>query len=395
MADLSACDSGGHMLDVLARHAGGLAPDAWVLGHGARPESWECPEWPGLDELDRAVGGRPLCAWCFDYHALVASSSALGLCSIEASTEIENGRVVLGSDGSPTGLLLEHAALALWSAVPEPAPHERGGLLKAACGHLRSLGFSEAHDMKAQPWLGHALRELDDAGELPIRVRLYALLDDLDHLHSTRADWQNDRVSLAGGKVFTDGTLNSRTAHMLRPYADAPPEHPSGMAMMTPAQIEDAVRRVDGLGLPLAAHAIGDGAVRATLDAIAAVRPRTPRFRIEHAELIDTRDVPRFGELGVVASLQPCHLLADIEALTRAVPDRLDRALPIRDLIDSGLEPGVGVVFGSDVPIVRADPGDSIRGAVNRRRVGMPVQQAVSYGQSIDEAVAWACFARA
>lgn len=394
MADLGACVSPEQMLDTIADHARGLSPDAWVLAHGARPEAWDRPEWPSIDRLDHAAGARPVCAWCFDYHALAASTAALRLASIDTSTRFEHGRVCLDAQGHPNGVLLEHAALALWNTVPEPTAPERLPLLRDACAHLRQLGYAEAHDMKAQPWLGHALRQLDDAGDLPIRVRLYALLDDLDRLQDTRQTWQNDRVALAGGKIFTDGTLNSRTAHMLRPYADAPAEHPAGMPMMSPKQIEDAVRRADTLGLPLAAHAIGDGAVRATLDAIESARPTARGCRIEHAELIDAADIPRFADLGVIASLQPCHLLADIEALRRAVPDRLDRVLPIRELIDSGLEPGTGVVFGSDVPIVRADPDDSIQAAVHRRRADMPPGQAVSSDQSIDEPTAWACFAR-
>ncbi len=395
MADLSACTSPEDMLAKLADHAASLATDAWVLAHAARPESWRSPEWPKLEQLDRVAGGRPLCAWCFDYHALVANTPALRHAGIGPDTRFEHGRVVSDQSGRPTGLLLEHAALALWNSVPEPGEAERPELVRAACEHLHDLGFAEAHDMKAQPCLGAVLSDLERAGELPIRVRLYALLDDLDHLHDTRHAWQTDRVRLGGGKIFTDGTLNSRTAHMLRPYADAPPDRPRGMAMMTPAEIENAVRRVDALGLPLAAHAIGDAAVRATLDAIERVRPATAGFRIEHAELIDASDVPRFAAMGVLASLQPCHLLADIEALRRAVPDRLDRVLPIRELIESGLEPGAGVVFGSDVPIVRADPGDSIQAAVHRRRANMPPEQAVSPTQAIPESAAWACFGRA
>jgi len=395
MADLSTCGSPEDMLARLADHAAELAPHAWILAHGARPESWPTPQWPTLDQLDRVAGGRPLCAWCFDYHALVANTAALRHAGISPDTRFEHGRVVTDAGGCPTGLLLEHAALALWNSVPEPSEAERPQLVRAACEHLRDLGFAEAHDMKAQGWLGSLLGDLDRSGELPIRVRLYALLEDLHHLHSTRRAWQTERVSLGGGKIFTDGTLNSRTAHMLRPYADAPPDRPCGMAMMSPAEIEHAVRRVDALGLPLAAHAIGDAAVRATLDAIERVRPGTPGFRIEHAELVDASDVPRFAAMGVIASLQPCHLLADIEALAKAAPDRLDRVLPVRELIESGLEPGRGVVFGSDVPIVRADPADSIQAAVHRRRANMPPEQAVSPGQSIPESTAWACFGRA
>ncbi len=403
MADLSVATSREHMLDILTAHARTLASNVWLLAHGARPEAWPDPRWPDAADLDRVGADRPLCAWCFDYHALAANTEALRRAGIGPDTAFEHGRVVLDPSGRPTGVLLEHAALALWNAVPEPAESERASLVLSACRHLADLGYDEAHDMKAQPWLGALLADLDRGGAggeggLPLRVRLYALLDDLDHLYATRRDWQTERVVLAGGKVFTDGTLNSRTAWMLHPYADAPPGLEHGLPMMSPKDIETAVRRVDALNLPLAAHAIGDGAVRATLDAIEKVRPKAGGkggFRIEHAELIDPTDIPRFADLGVTASLQPCHLLADIEALRRAVPHRLDRVLPIRDLLDAGLRPGVDLLFGSDVPIVRADPGDSIQAAVHRRRADTPPEQAVSPEQSIDEATAWACFGRA
>lgn len=392
MCDLSGAVSREDATERLDAHARPLPADAWVLAHGARPEAWPDPRFPGIADLDRVAGGRPLCAWCFDYHALVANTEAMRRAGVTPDSVFEHGRVVLDERGRPTGVLLEHAALELWNAVPEPNGPERAPLLLAACRHLAGLGYEEVHDLKAQPWLGAALAELDRAGELPVRVRLYALLDDLDHLHATQRSWRTDRVSLAGGKIFVDGTLNSRTAWMLRPYAEAPPGLERGLPMMTPDAIETAVRRVDALGLPLAAHAIGDGAVRALLDAVERVRPKTPGFRIEHAELVDAADTPRFAALGVIASLQPCHLLADIEALRRAVPARLGRVLPIRELIDSGLEPGRGLVFGSDVPIVRADPGDSIQAAVHRRRANTPLEQAVSPEQSVDEHAAWACF---
>jgi predicted amidohydrolase YtcJ len=108
--------------------------------------------------------------------------------------------------------------------------------------------------------------------------------------------------------------------------------------------------------------------------------------------LIDETDVPRFTRLGVIASVQPCHLLYDIEALHRGLPHRLDRVLPLRELIDAGLEPGRGLIFGSDVPIVRADPKDSIRAATHRRSEAHTPEQAVGLGQRLTEAQAWDCF---
>ena len=179
---------------------------------------------------------------------------------------------------------------------------------------------------------------------------------------------------------------------MLEPFRDGLPEHPNGTPMHTPDQLIDAVRRADAMELPLAVHAIGDAAVRATLDAFEQAEPSTPGARIEHCELIDPEDVGRFAELEVVASVQPCHLLADVDALRRYLPHRLDRVLPLRELIDGGCAPGELLRFGSDAPIVRADPHDSILAATERRREGMSVADAIAIDQAITEHEAWACF---
>lgn len=393
MIDASGFAEAGELLAAFGeRAAGGRAP--LLLGDKARPEAWaRTPsggKWPTLDEFDRATAGVPSVCWCFDYHQLFANTPALALAGIDATTpDPVGGRIERDADGRPTGVLLEKAALRLWHAMPEPGEHERADLLRAATRDLEGThAFREIHDMKAQAWLGPALAALDDAGELRASYHLWPLLEDLDEAHASRARWTRDRVRLAGGKIFVDGTLNSRTAWMLAPYADGPPEHPSGMAMMSAGEIEAAVRRCDTLGVPMAAHAIGDGAVRGVLDAIEAVRPRTPGFRIEHCELIDPADVPRFAALGVTASVQPCHLLPDMEALRASVPDRLSRVLPLRELLDSGAR----VIFGSDVPIVRPHPADSIRAAVHRRREGMDASEAIAPEQAITEAEAWACF---
>jgi predicted amidohydrolase YtcJ len=199
-------------------------------------------------------------------------------------------------------------------------------------------------------------------------------------------------IRVVGAKIFVDGTLNGRTAWMLHPYADGRPEHPSGMQLMPVTEICEAIEACMASNLQLAAHAIGDAAVRAVLDAAERVRAPRGSVRIEHAEVIDEADVPRFVELGVIASVQPCHLLYDIEALRRACPDRLDRVLPLRELIDSGLTPGRDILFGSDTPIVRPNPEDSILAATNRGRVGMALAEGIAPGQAISEEVAWACF---
>ncbi|MEM8757900.1 MAG: amidohydrolase family protein [Planctomycetota bacterium] len=385
--DLSACSTRG---DALAR-LGAAEPDerGWLIATGARPEAWtDSPAWFDADELHAAARGEPVAVWCFDYHAIQLSPAAMETLSFAADPPaVEGGRFVRDASGSLTGVLLEKAALLAWSQL-DTGP-VRPSVLAEAIADLAGA-FAEVHDLRAQPELGSSLAGI--AREAGVRCELYPLVEHLAGYVTGVDAWSNAHAELAGGKIFVDGTLNSRTALMTEPFADGPPEHPSGMAMMTPGEIESAIALCAEHGLRLAAHAIGDGAVRVVLDAVEAVRPPRWTVRIEHAEVIAASDVPRFAELGVIASVQPCHLLVDVEALGRALPDRLDRILPLRELIDAGLEPGRSLLFGSDTPIVRPDPEDSILAATERRRKGMAESEAIAAEQAITEAEAWSCF---
>lgn len=385
--------------DMLARLAARADEDArtgksgWIVGVGARPEGWRDPAWPGLAKMDEACRGRAGIAWCFDTHGLMASSQALHAAGIGKGTGDPEGGVVLRDrDGTATGVVLESAAKMVAAAMPAPSAEQRREWIKSALADLKRHGFVEVHDLKAPPMLGEDLAILADRGELDMDVRLYFLLDDLEAALDGASLWERDQVRLGGAKLFADGTLNSRTAWMLEPFEDGLPGHERGTPLVTPADLDEAVQVCDELGVPLAVHAIGDGAVRAVLDAIERNQPSTLGFRVEHAEVIDEADVPRFAALGVVASLQPCHLLYDIEALRRYLPHRLDRVMPIRELIQAGCEPGDLLWFGSDVPIVRANPDDSIQAAVQRRRAGMGEGEAIGMEQAIGEEDAWAGF---
>lgn len=386
MVQLDACATAQDMLDAIADAA--IGRDV-VLAHGARPESWVDPGWPTLDELDHASPEASVAAWCFDYHAIMVNSNAMSTIGIDVSSpDPQGGQIGRKPDGTLSGVLYEAAAGLAWKQL-EPKGIDPTALLRAI-EHLTTHGFTHVHDLKSQPDLGPALAGLQRPHAF--ELSLYPLVQDLPETLKTRHDWQSDQVRLAGGKIFVDGTLNSRTAWMLHPFADGRAEHPLGMQLMSDKQIEDAIRLCIGEGLQLAAHAIGDAAVRAVLDATERARAPRGTVRIEHAEVIDAADVPRFAELGVIASVQPCHLLYDIEALRRACPDRLDRVLPLRELIDSGLKPGRDILFGSDTPIVRPDPEDSILAATNRGRADMRLEDGIAPGQAISQAEAWACF---
>lgn len=395
MLSLEGCTSADEALDRLGARAGNTC-GGWVQAHSARVLSWREGGWFGRGELDRVTGKTPTLVMSFDHHAVFANSAAMERAGIRReSPDPVGGIIERDGRGEPTGLLLEAAAFAAWGMAPDPPESARADQISRALDHLERLGFTEVHELFAPGWLGPLLRELNHRRRAPMRIDLFVPLAEIETAHDGRSAWETDLLRLAGGKIFADGTLNSRTAWMLHPFTDAPPGLEHGKPLMNPVEVGDAIARCGALGLGIAMHAIGDGAVRACLDAIQAKRQRTPResgrqVRIEHCEVIDEADVPRFAELGAIASVQPCHLLADIEALRTGLRERLHRVMPWRDLLRSGLEPGKALLFGSDVPVVRADPGDSIRAAVERRRLGDSV--AIAPEQAISDTEAWRCF---
>jgi predicted amidohydrolase YtcJ len=403
LVSLADCPDLGACLAIVAREAakarGCAGAAGWVRLTQARVNGWREQRWPTRSELDQAAGEVPCVVFSFDHHSAAANGAAMAAAGLRAGVPVPpNGQVIETAPGSgeASGLLLEQAAYAAWNACPEPTPQEQRGFVRAGLKHLAGLGYVEVHDLHSQEWLGPVLGEMERAGELTMRVLLYPPIARLRAVAADRAAWESARVVLAGGKLFADGTLNARTAHMLHRYAEPLLGMPRGQCMVAPAAIEAAVREADELGLHLAVHAIGDGAVRTVLDAIeraAPSRSTTGLCRVEHAEIIDATDVPRFSKLGVVCSVQPCHLLTDVEALNRFVPHRLERVLPLRELIGAGCKPGELLLFGSDAPIVRADPGDSIQAAVHRCRPGAGAGDAIAPAQAISEGEAWACFA--
>lgn len=382
------------LFELLTKSARNLAAGAWLIAIGMRVEGWENAEWPTRGELDAISGGRPCVVRGFDFHSLVASSAALAAAGVnEGSSDPEAGVYCRDGNGKLTGVCLEAAANHVWNAVPEPVESERVNHVRAGLKHLAALGFTEIDDLLAPLWLGDLLAHMSDAGELSMKVRLFPRVAELSAAAEQAKRWSRENVILAGGKLFADGSLNSRTAWMLEPYADGHKGQECGLPNWSPSQLEDAVRECERFGLPLATHAIGDRAVREMLNAIERGSIKTGiRHRIEHCEVISKQDVSRFVKMGVVASVQPCHLLYDIEVLRRAAPDRLERVLPLREMIDSGCTPGELLIFGSDAPIVRADPQDSLQAAVCRRRAGMKEEEAIGIGQAVTEAEAWAAF---
>ncbi|MCA9307526.1 MAG: amidohydrolase family protein [Phycisphaerales bacterium] len=374
----------------------------WLKATGARAEAWPQRRLPNAEELHHAGGGRKVLVVSFDHHMMSVSRRVLEMGGVTRSTpaEYRSSSAFGGSvgaiekdpeTGEATGVLIEAACDIVRTLRPEVTPDERTEAIRAAQDDLIRLKIVEVHDMFATADLVSALHRLDTSGALALNVVLYAPPAHLEGvIDAIAACAPSPRVRLGGLKLFTDGTLNSRTASMLAPYADPNPAHPAGTPFYTDAELLNFMRDMRQRDLDIAAHAIGDAAVRRLLDLWESFDDASQStLRLEHAQFIDEGDIDRLCEPArrVVVSMQPCHLLTDMEAIERLTPQRADRAFALRDLLDAcerfGVDPAQRIVLGSDTPVVRPDPMDNLQAAAERRRAGMGPQRAIAPGQAI------------
>jgi predicted amidohydrolase YtcJ len=373
-------------------------PDGWLTGHGWSMDALGGRPDTGL--LDAAAPGRPVALWAHDHHARWLSGEALRRARITAHTVAPGGVIERTTDGRPTGLLLEGAAVLVDPAIPVPGEADAELALRSYAATLHALGVTSVHDpgaMAPDPELGSGparYRRLALAGRLPLRVVASIRREQLDA--AVGLGFRTGQPRDGDGarppcyrdgwlKLFADGSLGTRSAALLAPYEPtdtlAPAGSPSGMALLSEDEIRSLAIRAADAGIATQVHAIGDAAVRTALEALAAVPPvGRARHRIEHAQLIDAADAARFGRLGVAASVQACHLLSDAPAVRVAWGARAARSFPLADL-DHG---GALLPLGTDAPVEPPDPWRGIVAAVARRGAGWPPADALAPEQAID-----------
>lgn len=353
--------SAAEVAERVAAHARG--GEGVVVGRGWEPHRW--PDAPHRALLDRALGSRPVLLHSKDFHAMWVSSAALAAAGITRATLDPPGGVIeRDAAGEPTGVLREHA-------VRTMAPLERGaalerGALEAAVRRLHASGITTVHDFEGAE-ASRALEALALAPGPRVRVLMHLAHADLDSAlaRGLASGTGDDFFRVGAVKLFADGTLGSRTAAMIEPYAEGGGR---GMDLIEPAELADLARRALEGGIAVAVHAIGDRAVRSTLDAFEAAGPALARpalpSRIEHLQLVAEPDFTRLARLGIAASMQPRHAISDMELADRAWGGRCERAYAWRRMLDHG----VRLAFGSDAPVEAPDAAEGMRGAVTRRR---------------------------
>jgi predicted amidohydrolase YtcJ len=374
-ADVRECATADACAAKAAAHKGGRG--GWVLGAGWDQNRFPDKAFPHRRSLDAVAGDRPVWLERVDGHAGWANSAALKIAGVTRATpDPAGGRVVRDAKGEPTGVLVDNAMALIDRALPPVDEAAREQAIERAQALALSKGLTEVHEMTVDAENVAVFRRLEREGRLKLRVVAYArgaTEAERASLFAQRPDPPRPGAvfRLAGIKLYADGALGSHGAALLAPYADEP-EH-RGLVVTDPSALEEAARKALASGWQLAVHAIGDRANRSVLDAFERAgckRGRDARFRIEHAQIIDRADIPRFAALGVLASMQPTHATSDMPwAPTRLGPQRLAGAYAWRSLLESGAR----LPAGSDAPVESIDPVLGLYAFITRQDVkGQP-----------------------
>lgn len=329
-----------------------------ISGRGWIETHWPEKRFPSRADLDRAVPDRPVVLGRADGHALVANSKMLALAGITRDTVAPaGGQILKDAAGEPTGMVIDNAMALVRAKVPPPTPAAEAEAVRRGVEVYAARGWTGLHNMGASMREVTNQQALAAKGQMPIRVDNYMSAGEgAGVLKDGPSQDASGLVRVRGVKMYMDGALGSRGAALLAPYSDA---EGTGL-ILTPREVIDAALvKARASGAQIAIHAIGDRGNRIVLDAFQQAFAddlpglKAARWRVEHAQVLSPEDLPRFAQLGVVASMQPSHAIGDLFfAPARLGPQRLKGAYAWESLLKSGAV----VAAGSDAPVEKGDP---------------------------------------
>jgi predicted amidohydrolase YtcJ len=383
--------------------------DKWITGRGWIETFWKPPNFPTRQDLDKIAPDNPVFLTRADGHAAIANSAALKIARIDKSTPNPFGGEILKdkATGEPTGMLLDNAMDLVEKSIPKPTAAEREQALLTGINREIGLGWCEIQNAGSHKEDVDLIKKAFESGKIKIRFinAVYGPGADAQNFLKEGATLNafNHHFTQRTIKVIFDGALGSRGAALLKPYSDAP--ETSGYLTEKLEELkpmfEEAMRR----GIQVETHAIGDRANRQILDLYEAAsktvspdqrKVREPRWRVEHAQIVDPADIPRFAQLGVIPSMQPSHAISDLFfAPKRLGMDRLAGAYAWQSFLKSGSI----ICGGSDAPVERGEPMIEFYAAVARKSIkgesgeGWHPEQAVSREQALKMFTIWPAYA--
>jgi predicted amidohydrolase YtcJ len=343
----------------------------WIEGRGWNHTHWGDGDFPTAEDLDQVVSDRPVWLSRVDGHAGWANSKAMEIAGITAETEApEGGKIIRDENGKPTGVFVDEAEQLIASHIPEPTDEEQQLALKNALQRMRSKGLTSVHDagVSADTW--ELYKKFADEGKLSTRI--YAMIggagDTFDKLaeNGPITSYADDLLALRSVKIYGDGALGSRGAAMLEPYSDDPDN--TGLLFHTQEEMNKMVLKTMSNGFQTNVHAIGDAANRQVLNAFENAKDSLGeqglRNRIEHAQIVSQKDILRFNELDIIASMQPTHATSDMNmAEDRVGPERIKGGYAWKTFLDQGTT----LASGSDFPVEHVNPFYGLYSAVTRQ----------------------------
>ena len=372
----------------------------WIIGTGWNQETWGLGRFPTAAELDAAVGDIPVWLERVDGHAGWANSAAIRAAGVSATTKAPAGGRIEMAAGKPAGVFVDKAMDLIQKVVPAPAPKDRDNALEKAQRALLAVGITGIADMGTSIEDWQAFRRSADRGALRVRIMSYAYgLDNMVLIAGPEpTPWlYDDRLRMGGIKLLLDGALGSRGAWLKADYSDAPGQR--GLPMIPSTQLRNIMSRAAMDNFQVAVHAIGDAANGEILDAIQEMSDTYSgdrRWRVEHAQIIDPADLPRFARYGTIASMQPVHETSDWRMATARLGEaRLKGAYAWKAMLDNK----VPLAFGSDVPVESPNPFPGIAAAMSRQDArgepagGWMPEQKVSFEAALDGFTRQAAFA--
>lgn len=352
-------------LEIIGASAAGKKAGEWIVGGGWDRNIWDGGRLPSAKDLDAAAPRNPAFLWSKDWHTAWVNNAAIRELGIRPERRSASGGVIEADGrGRASGILREEAANHYYGLVPKATDAEYRAALVAGQKAFARMGLTGFHTMETQE-ASSLLQSLHGEGKLRLRAVYYLREQALDALLALRirSGLGDHQLKFGGLKLFADGSLGSQTAYLLESYHGGGSR---GMLTTDPGKLRSLIGKAATAGIACAVHAIGDAANRAVLDAFESSGAAAARLRhrIEHCQLVHPDDVPRFSQLGVIASVQPVHCPSDLDLIERYWGARGRNAYPFAALRKNRAK----LCFGSDAPIETPDPFAAIQAAVTRQR---------------------------
>ena len=343
---------------------------SWVLGRGWNQVRWSNNTYPTAKTLDEAFPNKPVWLRRVDGHAGWANSKAMALAGITSTTKSPSGgEIVKDKHGQPTGIFIDNAMDLIIASIPQPSIAEDKVALTKAMQSLASLGLTSVHDAGIDQKNIALYKRLANEGNMAIRINAMLYLPSTNwqqQLQQGPYKTQDDMFVINSVKIQADGALGSRGASLLDDYSDHVGH--KGLLLHETKQLQHFIDFAMDAGFQVNTHAIGDNANKLVLDlyqqAIKKSKTKALRHRIEHAQVLRIKDIPRFSSLNVIASMQATHATSDKNmAVTRLGEQRILGAYAWRKLLDSNAI----IAAGSDFPVESPNPFYGLHASITRQ----------------------------